>query len=253
MTNLVTIHFFAMIQVQNLRVSVEGKEILRNIDISFETGKTYYILGQNGSGKSSLALTLMGHPKYRIEEGGMILDGEDLAVMTPDERSHRGLFLSLQNIPEVRGVRLGEYLRTIHNRHLVTGTKALSPFLCRRYLATLTKELGIPEAFLDRDLNVGFSGGEKRKIEILQMKLLNPKYIILDEIESGLDIDAFRTVAELLARVKTPENTLIIITHNFRMTEFVKPDEVIILKNGGIVERGGGELVKKIGVEGFGE
>lgn len=193
----------------------------------------------------------MGHPKYRIEEGGMTIDGQDLAAMTPDERSHKGLFLSLQNIPEVRGVRLGEYLRTIHNRNLPEGTKALSPFLCHRYLTTLTKELGIPEAFLDRDLNVGFSGGEKRKIEILQMKLLNPRYIILDEIESGLDIDAFRTVAELLSRVKTPENTLIIITHNFRMTEFVRPDEVIILKNGEIAERGGGELVEKIGVAGF--
>lgn len=168
----------------------------------------------------------------------MTLDSEDLMAMTPDERSHKGLFLSLQNIPEVRGVRLGEYLRTIHNRRLPTGSKALSPFLCRRYLTTLTKELGIPEAFLDRDLNVGFSGGEKRKIEILQMKLLNPRYIILDEIESGLDIDAFRTVAELLARVKTPENTLIIITHNFRMTEFVRPDEVVILKSGELIERG---------------
>lgn len=180
----------------------------------------------------------MGHPKYQIQEGTMTLDSEDLMAMTPDERSHKGLFLSLQNIPEVRGVRLGEYLRTIHNRRLPTLAKALSPFLCRRYLTTLTKELGIPEAFLDRDLNVGFSGGEKRKIEILQMKLLNPRYIILDEIESGLDIDAFRTVAELLARVKTPENTLIIITHNFRMTEFVKPDEVIILKSGELIERG---------------
>ncbi|NCP76802.1 Fe-S cluster assembly ATPase SufC [Candidatus Gracilibacteria bacterium] len=242
-----------MIQIQNLRVSVEGKEILRNIDISFETGKTYYLLGQNGSGKSSLALTLMGHPKYYVEEGIITIDGENLATMTPDERSHKGLFLSLQNIPEVRGVRLGEYLRTIHNKHLSVGNKPLSPFLCRRYLTTLTKELSIPDSFLDRDLNVGFSGGEKRKIEILQMKLLNPKYIILDEIESGLDIDAFRTVAELLARVKNPENTLIIITHNFRMTEFVKPDEVIILKTGEIVERGGAELVEKIGMEGFGE
>lgn len=181
----------------------------------------------------------------------MTIDGQDLATMTPDERSHEGLFLSLQNIPEVRGVRLGEYLRTIHNRNLLEGVKPLSPFLCHRYLTALTKELGIPEAFLDRDLNVGFSGGEKRKIEILQMKLLNPRYIILDEIESGLDIDAFRTVAELLSRVKTLENTLIIITHNFRMTEFVRPDEVVILKNGEIVERGGGELVEKIGVEGF--
>lgn len=240
-----------MIQVQNLRVSVEGKEILRNINISFEKGKTYYLLGQNGSGKSSLALTLMGHPKYQIDGGNMTIDEQNLATMTPDERSHHGLFLSLQNIPEVRGVRLGEYLRTIHNKHLSTENKPLSPFLCRRYLTTLTKELNIPESFLDRDLNVGFSGGEKRKIEILQMKLLNPRYIILDEIESGLDIDAFRTVAELLARVKTPENTLIIITHNFRMTEFIRPDEVIILKSGEIVERGDEKLVEKIGEKGF--
>ncbi len=240
-----------MIQLKNLKVTVEWKEILRDMSISFEKGKTYFLLGQNGSGKSSLALTLMGHPKYHVQEGSVTLDGEDLISMNPDERSHKWLFLSLQNIPEVRGVRLGEYLRTIHNKNLSSGTKPLSPFLCRRYLTTLTKELGIPESFLDRDLNVGFSGGEKRKIEILQMKLLHPKYIILDEIESGLDIDAFRTVAELLAKVKSPDNTLIIITHNFRMTEFVKPDEVVILKNGQITERGGYELVEKIGVEGF--
>lgn len=193
----------------------------------------------------------MGHPRYQVQGGIISLEGQDLLSMTPDERSRQGLFLSLQNIPEVKGVRLGEYLRTIHNRNLPAGTKPLSPFLCRRYLITLTKELGIPEAFLDRDLNVGFSGGEKRKIEILQMKLLHPKYIILDEIESGLDIDAFRTVAELLAKIKTPENTLIIITHNFRMTEFIWPDEVIILKNGEIIERGSGDLVEKIGKEGF--
>lgn len=240
-----------MIQIQNLYVLVEWKEILRNIDISFEIGKTYFLLGQNGSGKSSLALTLMGHPKYQVQEGTMMIDGEDLRRMSPDERSHKGLFLSLQNIPEVRGVRLGEYLRTIHNRMLPIGTKPLSPFLCRRYLTTLTKELAIPESFLDRDLNVGFSGWEKRKIEILQMKLLNPKYIILDEIESWLDIDAFRTVAELLARIKTSENTLIIITHNFRMTEFIKPDVVIILKDGQIIERGGEDIIDHISKEGF--
>jgi Fe-S cluster assembly ATP-binding protein len=240
-----------MIQIQNLAVTVEWKEILKNIDITFLPGKTYFLLGQNGSGKSSLALTLMGHPKYQVREGTMLLDGHDMALMTPDERSTRGLFLSLQNIPEVRGVQLWEYLRTIYNKRLPTGTKSLSPFLFRRYVMTFAKDLGIPETFLDRDLNVGFSGGEKRKIEILQMKLLSPKYIILDEIESGLDIDAFRMVAELLSQVKTWDNTLIIITHNFRMTEFVTPDEVVILKGGEIVERGGGELVEKIGIEGF--
>lgn len=240
-----------MIEVRNLSVWVEWKHILRDVSVSFAVGKIYFILGQNGSGKSSLALTLMGHPKYLIEQGNISLDGKDITKMSPDERSQKGLFLSLQNVPEIRWVRLGEYLRTIYNRTIPAGTKALSPFLFRRFVKPFLAELSFSESFLDRDLNVGFSWGEKRKVEILQMKLLHPRYIILDEIESGLDVDAFRVVAELIARMKNPLNTFIIITHNFRMTEYIVPDDVIVLKSGEITERGGKELMERIGWEGF--
>ena len=241
-----------MFQIQNLSVSIEKKSILSGIEYTFEQGKTYFILGQNGSGKSSLALALMGHPKYRVDTGRIILDGVDITELPPDERNRNGLFLSFQSVPEIRGVRLAEYLRTIYNKSLPVGTKALSPFVFRRFIASYLAELSISEAFLDRDLNVGFSGGEKRKMEILQMKLLSPKYILLDEIESGLDVDAFRMVAELLVRIKTPENTLVIITHDVRTLDYLTPDEALVIEAGRIKVRGGKELVERIMQEGFG-
>ena len=159
---------------------------------------------------------------------------------TPDLRAHAGLFLSFQHVPEIKGVRLLEYLRTIYNAHIAEktpDTKPLTPFVFLRFLKPFLSELHIDEKMLDRDLNVGFSGGEKRKIEILQLKLLDSKYVILDEIDSGLDVDAFRTIAAFLATERREDRCYIIITHNFRMAEFLPPDEVIIIQKGEITRR----------------
>ncbi|QFR39768.1 AAA family ATPase [Candidatus Gracilibacteria bacterium 28_42_T64] len=174
--------------------------------------------------------------------------------LSPEERSNKGLFLSFQSVPEIKGIRLGEYLRIIYNIHLKSSSpdvKDLSPFVFRRFIKKHLEELHIDEGFLERELNVGFSGGEKRKIEILQMKLIGPNYIILDEIDSGLDLDAFRAVAELLKELSNENNTLIIITHYFKILEYIDVDTVYVMKGGEVVKEGNMELAKSISESGF--
>jgi len=190
-----------MIKITDLHAGVEDKEIIKWISLNFELGKNYCLLWKNGSGKSTLSSFLMGHPKYKHISGEVSIDWEDLLEKDPEERSAAWLFLSFQHVPEIKGIKLSEYLRTIYNIHLKqvkADVAELSPFLFKRFIKKYLESLHIDEKFLDRDLNVGFSGWEKRKIEILQMILIWPKYIILDEIDSGLDLDAFRAVAELL-------------------------------------------------------
>jgi Fe-S cluster assembly ATP-binding protein len=245
-----------MIQIQNLCVNVWEKEILNEVSLSFELGKNYVILGKNGSGKSTLSAVLAGNPKYETTSGKISIDSKDLLQMNPEQRSAEGIFLSFQNVPEIKGIKLSEYLRTIYNIHLSktnTDVKSLSPFLFKRFIKKYTDELKIEEVFLDRDLNVGFSGWEKRKIEILQMKLIGPKYIILDEIDSGLDVDAFRIVAEFLKSINTPENSIIIITHYFTILDYIDVDTVYILQNGKVVKTGWKEIVEEVKEKGFGE
>jgi Fe-S cluster assembly ATP-binding protein len=235
-------------------VKAVDKEILQGVDIAFEVGKNYVVLGKNGSGKSTLSSVIAGSPKYVVESGTITLDGEDLLAMSPEERSQKGIFLSFQNVPEIKWVNLWEYLRTIYNHSMEKkhpDTKPLSPFLFKRFVKKFLDELKIDEAFLTRDLNVGFSGWEKRKIEILQMKLLEPKYIILDEIDSGLDVDAFKTIAELLKTLNNPSNTLIIITHYFNILEYVPFDQVIVLENGCVKIKGGQEIIEEVKKNGF--
>ncbi|MCD5380787.1 Fe-S cluster assembly ATPase SufC [Candidatus Gracilibacteria bacterium] len=238
-----------MIQIKNLKVSAGDKEILKGVSMDFELGKNYCLLGTNGSGKSTLSATLMGSPKYKIIGGEITIDGKNLLELNPEERSKQGLFLSFQNVPEIAGIRLSEYLRTIYNislKNAGTDVKELSPFIFKRFIKKYLSELHIDEKFLDRDLNVGFSGGEKRKIEILQMKLIGPKYIILDEIDSGLDLDAFRKVAELLQSISNEDNTLIIITHYFKILDYIHTDEVYVLKDGEVIKKGGSDLTTEI-------
>lgn len=228
-----------MLTIESLCVSAEGKSVLSNINLQFQEGKTYFLLGKNGSGKTSLSLALMGHPKYSVTSGSVFLDEEDLLAKTSEARAAAGLFLSLQNIPEIRGVKISEYLRTIINAKLRRNdpsVKSLSPFIVRRMVIKECESLGIPETFLDRELNVGFSGGEKRRLELLQMKLLDPKVVILDEIDSGLDIDAFKTVATSLAECRSTDRTLVIVTHNFLLAQYLPPDFVVILEAGKIKE-----------------
>lgn len=197
---------------------------------------------------------MMGNPTYEVTEGDITLDGEDLLALSPEERSLRGVFLSFQNVTEIKGIKISEYLRTIYNLHLpriAPGTSPLSPMLFSRFVKPLLASCDIPEAFLERDLNVGFSGGEKRKLEVLQLKLLQPTYIILDEIDSGLDLDAFKLVAKMLTEFAGPERSIIIITHYFEILESFSVDQVIVMESGIISRRWGTELVGEIRQKGF--
>lgn len=238
-----------MLDIKNLHASVADTEILHGIDITFEKGRNTCILGKNGSGKSSLASIIMGNPAYEVTKWTISLDGENLLTMTPEERSLKGIFLSFQNVTEIKGIKVSEYLRTIYNLHLpriAPGTNPLSPMLFSRFLKPILASCDIPESFMERDLNVWFSGGEKRKLEVLQLKLLKPTYIILDEIDSGLDLDAFKLVAKMLAECSGPDTSIIIITHYFEILESFQVDQVVVMDKGVIWRRGWAELATEI-------
>lgn len=232
-----------MLSIKNLSVQVEEKKILNQISFDFKDGKNYCILGKNWSGKSSLAMAITGNPKYEISGGEILLDGQVLNDMSPDERSKAGIFLTFQNIPEIPGVKLFDFLKSIYDSR----QEAPITFIgFKKIIEPLMQDLEISKDFLWRDLNVGFSGGEKRKIEVLQIKLLKPKYIILDEIDSGLDVNAVRQVAELLQTTDTEENSFIIITHLFEMLQNLPLEQIVILDHGEIREIGGQELIEKV-------
>ncbi|MBP6910431.1 Fe-S cluster assembly ATPase SufC [Patescibacteria group bacterium] len=196
--------------------------------MSFELGKNYCLLGKNGSGKSSLALTVMGHPKYEITQGDITLDAESIKELSAHERAKKGIFLAFQSIPEIKGVKLFEFLRTIYSAKV---GEQITFLAFKKIIEPLVNEINIDRDFLWRDLNVGFSGGERRKIEILQLRLLEPKYIFLDEVDSGLDVDAFRSVATLMKELNSSHNTFIIITHYFSILDYIPVDHVYVLEN----------------------
>lgn len=243
-----------MIKIKDLKIWVEEKEILKWVNLEFEKWKNYCLLGKNWSWKSSLSSFLMWHPKYEYISWSIEIDGENLIEMEPNKRSAKWIFLSFQNIPEIKWIKLSEYLRTIYNISLKNekpDSPDISPFIFKKFVKKYLDELKIEEEFLDRDLNVGFSGWEKRKIEILQMKLIWPKYIILDEIDSGLDLDAFKAVCELLRDLNSKENTFIIITHYFKILEYLDIDKVYVLKKWEIYKEGWNELVEFIKENGY--
>lgn len=243
-----------MIEIKKLNVNVWKKEILKNISLNFETGKNYLILWKNWSWKSSLSNFLMWNPVYEYISWDVLIDSKDLIKLSVDERSKAWLFLSFQNIPEIEWVNLWEYLRIIYNSHLHDknhDTPAISPFIFKRFIKKYLLELEINENFLTRDLNVWFSWWEKRKIELLQAKLLEPKYIILDEIDSWLDIDAFKVVSSLIWKLNNENNSIIVITHHFKITEYLKFDKVYILKDWKVERKWDSELVVEIMKKGF--
>lgn len=243
-----------MLKIKNLNLKIEEKEIIKNLNIEFKKGKIYCLLWKNWSGKSSLSQAIAWNPKYSDYTWEISLDSEIINELLPNERSHRWIFLAFQNIPEIKWIKLSEFLRTIYNDHQKKKNESfngLSPFMFKRFLKNFIEEVWISEDFLDRDLNVWFSGWEKRKVEILQMKLLNPKYIILDEIDSWLDLNSVKNVSLMLKELSSENNTFIIITHNFWIIEQLKIDEVIIMSSWEISEKWDSKLIDKIRKDGF--
>ena len=245
----------SVLEIKNLQVSVVtdagDKEILRGVDLTIRSGETHAIMGPNGSGKSTLAYSIAGHPKYLITGGSVTLDGADVLAMTVDERAKAGLFLAMQYPVEVPGVSVSNFLRTA-----VTAIRGEAPKV-RTWVGEVKEamaSLNIDTAFSERNVNEGFSGGEKKRHEILQMELLKPKIAILDETDSGLDVDALRIVSEGVNRVKAnSELGVMLITHYTRILRYIKPDFVHVFANGKIVEEGGPELADKLEEKGYAE
>ncbi len=231
----------------NLHVSVGDKEILHGINIEVHPGELRVIMGPNGSGKTSLAMALMGHPSYKVTRGRIILDGEDITSLPPHERALRGLFLVFQNPVEIPGVKLEEILKLGIKKRL--GGKECPDI--RERIESEAKMIGLTKEHLERGVNVGFSGGEKKRGEILQAKILRPKYIIMDEPDSGLDVDGIRIVADVIKELVSTGRSVLLITHYPRVLEYVEPNHVYVLYKGRIVAEGGMELVERINREGF--
>jgi Fe-S cluster assembly ATP-binding protein len=236
-----------MLNIESLRVNVEGKEIIKGVSLKVKPGEIHAIMGPNGSGKSTLSLALMGHPKYDTS-GTVTMDGKDLLEMGVDERAKAGLFLSFQYPSEIAGVTLANFLRTAYNE---TSGKKTNVMDFMKMLYEKMELLKMDKEFARRHLNVGFSGGEKKRTEILQMAVLNPKYAILDETDSGLDVDALRIVAEGVKRLVGPGLGVIIITHYQRILHHIQPDKVHVLVDGRIVKSGSHELAKEIEQQGY--
>jgi len=237
-----------LFEFKNIHVEVDGKEVVRGVSMMIFPGETHAIMGPNGSGKSSLSNALMGHPSYRITQGEAMLGGKSLTEMSADERSRAGLFLAFQYPLAIPGVTVANFLRTALQSH--RGKDAdMTDF--RKLLKGKMAELEIDDKFAARYLNDGFSGGEKKRIEILQMSILNPKMAILDETDSGLDIDALKTVSEGINRYHNPNNGVLMVTHYQRLLNYVKPDFVHVMMAGQIVTSGGPELALKLEDQGY--
>ena len=233
------------LEIKNLHVSVEGKEILKGVNLTLQTGEFHVIMGPNGTGKSTLASTIMGHYKYQVTEGEILLDGEDVLKMTVDERSRKGLFLAMQYPSEIAGVTNADFIKSAMQSRLAEGER-ISLFKFIKSLDKAVQELKMRDDLPHRYVNEGFSGGEKKRNEILQMKMLKPKFAILDEIDSGLDVDALKIVGENVNMMKSPDFGALIITHYERLLDYLGVDKVHVLINGKIVADGGLELIEKI-------
>jgi Fe-S cluster assembly ATP-binding protein len=240
------------LEIRDLHASVEGKEILKGVDLTVQQGETHALMGPNGSGKSTLAYTLMGHPKYHVTSGDALIDGESIVGLTTDKRARKGLFLAFQYPVSVQGVSMFSFLRAAYNTaHTTDPKEPPTIFEFREAVAEKLKMLSMDEAFLTRYLNEGFSGGEKKRAEILQMALMQPKFAILDETDSGLDIDALRIVAEGINKVAGPQTGTLLITHYQRILKYVKPEFVHVMYQGKIIESGGEDLSRLLEEKGY--
>ena len=242
----------SLLTIKNLHATVEGKEILRGIDLRVGRGEVHAIMGPNGAGKSTLGAVLTGRPGYEVTEGTVSFDGRDLLAMTPEERSWAGLFLSFQYPVEIPGVSITNFMKAAVNAR--RKAQGLEEMKAGDFLKLMKQKMAFVQMkgeFAKREVNVGFSGGEKKRNEIFQMAMLDPTLSILDETDSGLDVDALKIVAAGVNALRTPEKSVLIITHYQKLLEYIIPDVVHVLKEGRIVRTGGKELAEQIWREGF--
>ncbi|MES2471653.1 MAG: Fe-S cluster assembly ATPase SufC [Pseudomonadota bacterium] len=241
-----------MLDIKNLHVSVGGKEILKGLTLSIQPGQVHAIMGPNGSGKSTLSYVLAGRAGYDITDGSITYHGEDLAALKPEERSAKGVFLAMQYPVEIPGVTTMTFLKTaLNSQRRARGEPDLDAIGVLKLVRAKAKLLNVSEDMLKRPLNVGFSGGEKKRLEILQMSVFEPKLAVLDETDSGLDIDALRVVAEGVNALRDPSRAMLVITHYQRLLDYIVPDRIHVLAKGRIVAEGGKELALELEAKGY--
>jgi len=241
-----------VLEIHNLHATVDGNEILRGIDLMVNKGEIHAIMGPNGSGKSTLAKILAGHPAYEVTRGEVLFEGRNLLELAPDERAREGVFLAFQYPVEVPGVSNAQFLRLAYNEKMKHfGDEELDPLEFKDLLSERAKIVEMDSSFMTRSVNEGFSGGEKKRNEILQMAVLQPKLAVLDETDSGLDIDALRIVAAGVNKLRTPDNAIILVTHYQRLLNYIIPDFVHVLFRGRIVRSGGKELALELEAKGY--
>ena len=241
-----------LLEIKDLHAGIEGREILKGVNLTVRKGEIHAIMGPNGSGKSTLAKVLTGHPGYEVISGEVLYEGKNLLELDPDERAREGVFLAFQYPVEIPGVSNSQFLRLAYNekmRHL--GQEELDPLEFADYLKEKMKIVEMDKSFMNRAVNEGFSGGEKKRNEILQMAVLEPKLAVLDETDSGLDIDALRIVAEGVNKLRSPENAVVVVTHYQRLLDYIVPDFVHVLAGGKIVKDGGKELALELEAKGY--
>lgn len=236
------------LEIKNLHVNVEGKEILKGVNLTINEKETVALLGPNGHGKSTLLSVIMGHPKYKVTEGQILVDGVDILKLSVDERSKKGLFLAMQYPSEVPGVVNSDFLRAAINAHRETPIKLFEFY---RELDKVSKKMDIPMDMVSRYLNEGFSGGEKKRNEILQMLLLKPDFVMLDEIDSGLDVDALGVVSKAISEIQESDSSLLVVSHYARLYSLIKPTRAVVMINGKIVVDGSAALIERIDKEGY--
>jgi Fe-S cluster assembly ATP-binding protein len=241
-----------MLEIKNLHVAVEGKEILKGLSLSIQAGEVHAIMGPNGSGKSTLSYVLAGRAGYDITQGSISYNGEDLAALAPEARAARGVFLAMQYPVEIPGVTTMTFLKTaLNSQRRARGESDIDAVGVLKLVRAKAKTLNVSEEMLKRALNVGFSGGEKKRLEILQMAIFEPKLAILDETDSGLDIDALRLVAEGVNALRDPSRAMLVITHYQRLLDYIVPDRIHVLAGGRIVAEGGKELALELEAKGY--
>nr|Q02856.1 RecName: Full=Probable ATP-dependent transporter ycf16 [Antithamnion sp.]CAA44985.1 ORF2 [Antithamnion sp.] len=241
-----------LLNIKNLDVTIGETQILNSLNLSIKPGEIHAIMGKNGSGKSTLAKVIAGHPSYKITNGQILFENQDVTEIEPEDRSHLGIFLAFQYPVEIPGVTNADFLRIAYNaKRAFDNKEELDPLSFFSFIENKISNIDLNSTFLSRNVNEGFSGGEKKKNEILQMSLLNSKLAILDETDSGLDIDALKTIAKQINSLKTQENSIILITHYQRLLDYIKPDYIHVMQKGEIIYTGGSDTAMKLEKYGY--